>query len=101
MLRPTSSSCPLLASMLTSTMMSSNSFLSSVIVQLLFQFFSFLFIRFVIPLFMNIGFEPFGSKFWIIRFENINEIVDIGGGKSESLDLAQLGVTWNIGNTVP
>ena len=65
-----------------------------------YQFFSFLFIRFVIPLLMNVSLESLGSKFWIIRLENINEIVDIGGGKSESLDLAQLSVTWNIGNTI-
>ena len=65
-----------------------------------YQFFSFLFIRFVIPLLVNVSLESLGSKFWIIRLENINEIVDIGGGKSESLDLAQLRVTWNIGNTI-
>ena len=65
-----------------------------------YQFFPLLFIRFVIPFFVHVGFESFGHKFRIIRLENIDKIVYIGCGQAQRLDFAELRVTRHIGDTV-
>ena len=49
---------------------------------------------------MDVSFESLSHEFWIIRLENIDEIVDVGSGQAESLNLAQLCVTRHIGDTV-
>ena len=37
----------------------------------------------------------------VFRVEHLHEVIDVGGGQPEGLDLGQLGVARNVGNAIP
>jgi len=78
----------------------SYSVFSAVVVQLLLQFFSFLLLRLLVPLLVDVRLEAFRPTVRVVALQDVDQVVDVRGRQSQGFDLAQFRVAGDIGDAI-
>ena len=67
-----------------------------------YQFPSLLLFRFLVPFLVDVSLEPFDEGPWVVlRVEQLEEVIDVGSGQPQGLDLGELRVAGDVGDAVP
>ena len=66
-----------------------------------YQFSSLLLLRLLVPLLVDVGLEALHERAGVLRVQHRHQVVDVARRQPQGLDLGQLRVAWNIGNTIP